>query len=164
MIRQGGFRGLSRAQKEIIGHWEAVRGDRSLPGKSDIDPGALRTHLASISIIELSAHGEARFRIAGSGLRRMLGGEMRGRFLNELESDLAAMWSLGLNGAIRRAEPVGGIVERSKDQHAWLRLPLEAENGARNLVMCHDVLLSNRKPERPEHEDFLSALTRGLAA
>lgn len=164
MIRQGGFRGLSRAQKEIIAHWEAVRGDRSLPGKNEIDPGALRAHLASISIIELGPHGEARFRIAGSGLRRMLGGEMRGRFLSELENDIAAMWSLGLDGAIRRAEPVGGIIERTRDRHAWLRLPLEAENGGRNLVMCHDVLLGNRNMERPEHEDFLSALTRGLAA
>ena len=163
MAAQAGFRGLNAAQKDIVAHWHAVRGNRRMPGKGDIDPGALRAHLASISIVEVDYHGEARFRIAGSGLRRILGGEMRGRRLSELEHDKAEMWSLGLSVAIDRAQPVGGVISRQNDRHAWLRLPLGGD-GASNLVLCHDVLLAYESVDGPDRFSLFPTAPQGLAA
>ncbi|RIJ14508.1 PAS domain-containing protein [Henriciella mobilis] len=163
MTAKAGFRGLNAAQREIVSHWYEVKGDRLVPGKADIDPGALRAHLASISIVEVDFRGQARFRIAGSGLRRILGGEMRGRLINELERDKADMWSLGLMAAIDRIEPVGGIIDRAKDRHAWLRLPLGSA-GTSSFVLCHDVLLAHEVPEEPKGFGLFSAAPSGLAA
>ncbi|WP_300393799.1 PAS domain-containing protein [Henriciella sp.] len=164
MNAKAGFRGLNAAQREIVAHWHSVRGTRLLPGKSDIDPGALRAHLASISIVEVDDRGEARFRIAGSGLRRILGGEMRGRALRELDREKAEMWSLGLSAAIDRAVPVGGIIDRAKDRHAWLRLPLGGGAGAASLVLCHDVLVAHESTDDPKPFGIFSGRPHGLAA
>lgn len=164
MKSQTGFRGLSAAQKDIIAHWHQARDGREMPLKTDIDPGALRTHLASISMVEVDRSGAARFRIAGTRLREILGGEMRGRSLSELSRDKAEMWSLGLISAVERGEPVGGIIDRQKDRHAWLRLPLDPGPGIARLVLCHDVLLpSETRDERPGFSIF-SPLRPHLAA
>ena len=163
MTAEAGFRGLNAAQKEIILHWTSARGNRAMPGKGDIDPGVLKAHLASISMVEVDYRGEARFRIVGSGLRKILGGEMRGRLLSELERDKADMWSLGLMAAIDRVEPVGGVIDRGNDRHAWLRLPL-GSTGATSLVLCHDVIMAHPSTERaPDFTEF-SFPPRGLAA
>lgn len=163
MTAKAGFRGLNTAQREIISHWYNVKGNRTVPDKADIDPGALKAHLASISIVEVDYRGEARFRIAGSGLRRILGGEMRGSLLCELEREKAEMWSLGLMAAIDRAEPVGGIISRSKDRHAWLRLPLGGA-GMTSLVLCHDVLMAHEAAKEPVGYGLFSSSPRGIAA
>ena len=134
-----------------------------MPGKGDIDPGVLKAHLASISMIEVDYRGEARFRIVGSGLRGILGGEMRGRLLSELEPDKADMWSLGLMAAIDRVEPVGGVIDRGTDRHAWLRLPL-ASSGATSLVLCHDVNMAHPTTETSPDISAFSFRARGLAA
>ncbi len=143
MMTRTGFRGLNSAQRDIIAHWQVVKGERDMPRKSDIDPGTLKSHLASISMIEVDYSGEARFRLVGTRLRQILGGEMRGRSLRELESDKAEMWSLGLIAAIERGRPTGGVINRKHDRHAWLRLPLDPGPAIARLVLCHDVLLSH---------------------
>ena len=164
MHKATGLRGLNAAQREIITHWNAVRGDRDVPAKSDIDPGTLRAHLGSISIVEVDRWGEARFRIAGTRLRQILGGEMRGRCLSELDADKAEMWSLGLASAMQRAEPVGGIITRRFDRHAWLRLPLDPGTGFSGLLLCHDVILSPETRDEPEPSTRPSMLPGSLAA
>lgn len=163
MTSQNGFRGLNAAQKDIISYWHKVRLGREMPLKSDIDPGALRAHLASISMIEVDLSGRARFRIVGSRLRQILGGEMRGRCLSELEPEKAEMWSLGLSSAIDRSEPVGGVLERNRAYHAWLRLPLDPGAGAGRLVLCHDVLIG-RQAREPESDSMLFSTVRSSLA
>ena len=164
MTSQNGFRGLNAAQKEIVSHWYAVRGARDVPLKSDIDPGRLRAHLASISMVEVDLAGRARFRLVGSRLRQILGGEMRGRWLSELEPEKAEMWSLGLASAIEGARPVGGIIDRAHDYHAWLRLPLEPGEGMSRLVLCHDVLVGHEATEPRKESTLFSSIRNSLAA
>lgn len=137
-----GFRGLTASQTDLVRHWYACCQDQALPQREWLDPGAIRAHLACISIVEVEPCGEVRFRLAGSGLRQVLGREMRGRLLSELDQTLSDMWSLGLSNAIEQMRPVGGLIEREFDAHAWLRLPLySARSGA--LVMCHDALIAS---------------------
>lgn len=140
LLESNSFSGLTSAQSDLIKHWYDSQSGFALPRREDIDPGALRSHLASLSIVEVAETGQVKFRLAGSGLRSILGKEMRGRFLSDLDQSLSDMWSLGLSSALERGRPVGGLIERHKDKHAWLRLPLRsAATGV--LILCHDTIL-----------------------
>ncbi len=141
MYESNSFSGLTKTQTAIISYWHARRMHNQMPTRDDIDPGALRSHLAAISMIEIEADGGVRFRLAGSEVRAVFGREMRGRRLHEFPGAAADMWSLGLTAALDRRAPVGGIIQREHDRHAWLRLPLEVTGGA-CLVLCHDMVLA----------------------
>jgi hypothetical protein len=134
------FTGLTEAQASIVKYWQSRSVGQAMPRRDDIDPGVLRSHLAAISIVEIESDGGVRFRIAGSGLRNVLGQEMRGRRLSEVHGEAADMWSLGLTAVLERGVPVGGIIDRANDRHSWLRLPLIGLDGAQ-IVLCHDVLM-----------------------
>lgn len=139
-----GFKGLTEAQSDLIAHWKG-RGIGMLPpAREQLDPGAIRAHLSSISIVEIGQYGRARFRLAGSALRAIFGREMRGRFLSDLDQEIFEMWSLGLSRVLDQRRPIGGLIERDADVHAWLRLPLQnGPTGA--MVLCHDSLIPNAR-------------------
>jgi len=138
------FAGFTPSQIDLLQHWESRRHGLCLPQREDLDPGAIRAHLAAISIVEIEPHGQVRFRLAGSGLRDILGREMRGRCVHELDKTVGEMWSLGLASALDQLRPVGGLIERETDCHAWLRLPLHSPR-SHALVLCHDMLVSKER-------------------
>ena len=144
MLNQS-FQGVTDAQSDIISHWRSLAAQSRLPcpQRRQVNPGALRTHLAHLSILEVGSDGRARFRIAGSRLCEILEMDPRGRCVCDLPAGLADMWMLGLEAAIARAEPVGGIIaDRSGGRpHAWLRLPLVDGDGRMRLILCHDQLI-----------------------
>ena len=144
MNESNGFSGLIRAQGPIISYWRSHCRGGQLPERSDIDPGVLRSHLAAISIVEIEPDGGVRFRIAGSEVRTVFGQEMRGRRLDEFDTPAADMWSLGLTAVLDRQQPVGGLIKRSHDSHAWLRLPLRPTVRG-HVVLCHDMLVANAR-------------------
>ncbi len=135
------FSGRTKAQTAIISYWRSKCLGGQLPNRENIDPGVLRSHLAAISIVEIEPTGSVRFRLAGSEVRAVFGQEMRGRRLQEFTGPVADMWSLGLTAVLDKGAPVGGIIARANDRHAWLRLPLQTANG-KSLILCHDMLLS----------------------
>ncbi len=139
-----GFQGLTDAQSDLISYWRDSHIVGVPPAREALDPGAIRAHLSSISIVEIGRDGQARFRLAGSKLRQVFGCDMRGRSLTELEPGAFEMWSLGLSHVLEQQRPVGGLIERGFDTHAWLRLPLQGgPSGA--LILCHDSLIPNAR-------------------
>lgn len=146
-----GFAGLTRAQTELVQHWQACRRSGVLPSRACLDPGAIKAHLSSISMIEVNESGRAKFRLAGSGLRELFGQEMRGRLLSDLDQTTFEMWSLGLARAFDMQQPIGGLIERELDSHAWLRLPLRSERSGA-LVLCHDALIPNARLQPQSHK------------
>ena len=164
MKQSHAFSGQTLAQREIIAHWKSIRREGRLPLRAEINPGTLRAHLSSISMIEVDADGEARFRLIGSKLHSIFGGDMRGRNLSELASDKAAMWMLGLSSAINHGRPVGGIVNRAHDRHAWLRVPLDSGIYGKSLVLCHDMLLSQDEVDGHDPFGLFSTPEDSLAA
>lgn len=139
-----GFAGLTHAQSELIEHWRETSEHGVLPARTRLDPGAIKAHLSAISIIEVSNHGRATFRLAGSGLRRIFGKEMRGRAVSDLDQTMYEMWSLGLERALDMQQPIGGMIAGAETSHAWLRLPLRSEHrGA--MLLCHDALIPNAR-------------------
>lgn len=159
------FLGLTHAQAVLVKHWNACCPDGALPNREGLDPGAIKAHLSAISIVEMAANGRATFRLAGSELRQIFGCEMRGRLLSELDRTTYEMWSLGLARALDMQQPIGGMIEREDNTHAWLRLPLQSEQGGA-MVLCHDALIPNARlrPRNGRQSRSLINKTHHLAA
>lgn len=158
-----GFRGLTSAQCSIVEYWESRRATETLPYRHHIDPGALRSHLSDISIVEIDPQGEVVFRVVGSGLRSVLGRNVQGHALSTLDGSVADMFTLGLSTALSRQLPAGGIIDRQNDRHAWLRLPLLDQKGGVSLVLCHDHLLK-RSGSKSDISYTISNIKPGIAA
>jgi hypothetical protein len=69
-----GFSALS----QIEAYWEALRGSRQMPKRSEIDPRGIESALEYTFVLERIAIGMARLRIAGSHLNNLMGMEVRG--------------------------------------------------------------------------------------
>lgn len=69
---------------QVEAYWEAVRGTRLLPKRSDIDPRGIERALEYAFILERIAPGVARLRIAGSHLSDLMGMEVRGMPLTSM--------------------------------------------------------------------------------
>ncbi|HVJ51911.1 MAG TPA: PAS domain-containing protein [Aliidongia sp.] len=63
----------------LLTYWDGLRGDRIRPERREIDPGAIKSILPFIYILEAASHGEVRFRLAGTALRDLFGFELSGR-------------------------------------------------------------------------------------
>ena len=63
---------------QIEGYWNALRGSRMLPLRSEIDPRGLKGSLEYCFVLERIAPGLARLRVAGSHLGDLMGMEVRG--------------------------------------------------------------------------------------
>lgn len=143
------FSGLTEAQRLLIAHWHAVRAADGRVPREAIDPGTILPALASLSIVEMDEAGEGRFRIAGSRLRDLFGMDVRGRRVAEIAGTHGECYALGLNAALDRGVPVGGVIEQGGRLHAWLRLPLADENGQLTQVLCHDEFIAQRRDPLP---------------
>ena len=67
-----------RALAQVESYWEAVRGNRLMPKRSEIDPRGIETALEFSFVLERIAPGMARLRIAGAHLGDIMGMEVRG--------------------------------------------------------------------------------------
>jgi hypothetical protein len=63
----------------LLAYWDQLRGDRVTPKRGEIDPGAIKSALPFIYILESVSHREIRFRLAGTALRDLFGFELSGR-------------------------------------------------------------------------------------
>lgn len=66
------------ALNQVESYWEALRGTRMMPKRSEIDPRGIESALEYTFILERIAPGMARLRIAGSHLSDLMGMEVRG--------------------------------------------------------------------------------------
>ncbi|MEL7054959.1 MAG: PAS domain-containing protein [Pseudomonadota bacterium] len=159
------FAGLTKAQAELVKHWRDCSRHNDMPSRECLDPGAIKMHLSEISMVEMSDRGEARFRLAGSGLRQLFGREMRGRLLSDLNQTTFEMWTLGLSRALDMGQPIGGLIDQGGTSHAWLRLPLRSE-GLDAVVLCHDALIPNARLNAHSHSQSHKSVNidRSIAA
>ncbi|WP_138919499.1 PAS domain-containing protein [Oceanicola sp. S124] len=118
VITMAGFVSQARftAVQEVEAYWEAIRGGRLVPRRSDIDPRGIERALEYAFILERVAPGIARMRIAGSHLSDLMGMEVRGMPLS------AFMTPQGRN-------QLGEVLEEVFDSPAKATLDLHAERG-----------------------------------
>ncbi|SOE08334.1 hypothetical protein SAMN05877838_0045 [Hoeflea halophila] len=85
---------------ELFDYWTEKRGQRTAPGRTDIEPAEIRTLLPHVFICDLTADGQLNFRLAGTALCALHGKELKG----------AAFSSLWLPDGARHAARTGASV------------------------------------------------------
>jgi hypothetical protein len=69
----------TQACRMLFEAWHAWRSESLLPKHTDVDPNELKSVLPQIGILEIRARDSAVFRLAGSGLRDIVGLDLTGR-------------------------------------------------------------------------------------
>jgi hypothetical protein len=116
----------------LEGHWNKIRGDRTMPRRDEIDPVELLPWLPYISIVEL--HYEpfrVRYRVVGTEVARIVGEDFSHRWLDDTgwgEDSIALNRLLYERVAERRAPSFGLSVVNWRDtpDHVfqWALFPL----------------------------------------
>lgn len=105
------------ATKALHAYWDRLRGARSAPDRTDLDPGAIRDLLGDVFLLELGCMDRHVVRLAGTRICTLLGRELKDRpfaetFAAEEWHDLFAL----LDGVARTAVPVvAGVVGETAD-------------------------------------------------
>ncbi len=121
---------------QVEAYWEALRGTRLLPKRSDIDPRGIEQALENAFILERIAPGIARLRIAGSHLNDLMGMEVRGMPLTafftpdaraEIADLLEVVFQTPAIATLHLSSPAGG--GRPRMEARVILLPLKSDLG-----------------------------------
>ena len=145
---------MTPTQTEVLRLWREAGVGQTIPHREDLDPGAMRAHLASLSIVQIEQDGQVRFRLFGSALRSLAGRDFKGCRLVDLPEPQSDLMMQGLNIVLERSEPAVGVSDCGKVRHAWMRLPLYSARGE-TLILCHDEMLPSARG-RGEESDTIS--------
>ena len=126
-------------QVQVLESWRKGLRGRTFITCADIDIPAINRELAYVSVLSCEG-GKFRFRLAGTGLHHVFGGEARGKGADEIEACRGgAMWAELATRSMLRAMPVSGVTPMADGTlHYWLRLPLSSDGIEANMVLCHD--------------------------
>ena len=107
----------------VLRYWERLRAGRTAPMRSELDPRQIEDALENTLILERTAPGHVRIRLAGMHLSELMGMEVRGMTPDALiePNDRAAFMTL-LEGIFERPE----IIEIDLVSRPRARLPLRA--------------------------------------
>lgn len=130
--------------RELYNYWDALRRSRTAPLRSEIDPRALKQLLSSLFILQRISDDDYSFRLAGTGLCRQFGRELRSEnFLgNWQRNEAASLRSLFESITLdRTAAVLGATATYSNDSQAaleYLFVPvrLDASREVRILGCC----------------------------
>lgn len=128
-----------RGQQKVLDAWSKRLRGRNFITCEDIDIPAINRELAYISLLGCD-DGQLRFRLAGTGLQHIFGGEARGKATSEIEACRGgSMWTELATRSMLRAMPISGMTELSDGSvHFWLRLPVSSNGVEADMVLCHD--------------------------
>ena len=117
-------------------YWEALRGTRIMPKRSEIDPRGIEAALEHAFILERIAPGIARLRVAGSHLTDLMGMEVRGMplttfFLPDDRRPVSNMLEevFQAPGVATLKLESGGAVGRPSLEARMLLMPLKSDLG-----------------------------------
>ena len=130
-----------RVTRAIFGYWDALRGTRPAPERTDIDPGAIRSCLAKTFILTFDPDRGHQFRIAGTSLCETFGSELTGTPFSELwgQSEQQAVCEL-IRTVTQDAEGVvAGVTGRNADgdtaELEMILLPLASGDKGRERLL-----------------------------
>jgi hypothetical protein len=93
--------------EELFKYWNRLRGARLAPERNLFDPGAVRTHLASLLMLEVDRERTYPLRLSGSKMNALLGGEGKGRcFLDLWHKDDRSIVSEALSHVLDGPVPI----------------------------------------------------------
>lgn len=147
-------------QREVYAYWRDLCRDGHPPARSDFRPAGIVRRLPLVSMVEISDCARRfRCRLAGTGLREMLGEELTGRFVGDLGfGDDTGFAREVYDGVAASGEPAQGYSrfawrDRPAMVQAWLRLPLAGSDGRVSTILGYDRFLPmERLTARPRAE------------
>jgi hypothetical protein len=103
------------ATRTLFAYWNSLRGERTAPERSEIDPVAIRDILADTFVCEVDTQAGHPFRLAGTRLCGLFGRELKGR-------GFASLWDPGTGsvGARESARLVDAVLAESRPVVAGL--------------------------------------------
>jgi hypothetical protein len=138
-------------QTKVLDAWRKRLRGRSFITCEDIDIPGINRELAYVSVLSCEG-GQFRFRLAGTGLQHVFGGEARGKATNEIDACRGgSMWAEMATRSMLRAMPVSGATRLADGSiHYWLRLPLSSNGIEADMVLCHDRYLPAEAAADPD--------------
>lgn len=122
---------------DLFTHWNERRGNHAAPGRSDIDPAAIRHSLGDVFMLAVDFSGEYRFRLSGTRICSLMGRELKNELFSTLWGE-ASQPSMQHLLAIMEEEQIGataGAVGFTTDglatEFELLLLPLSRQGHAR---------------------------------
>ncbi len=142
-----------RSHEEIFRYWKGLRRRGRLPSRADIDPGALKKRLSTISLIDVldpKPDNDAvafRQRLTGTDLFDAYGREITGESLSKIyTASEAQYWAEALTFVVEQAKPNVGLHSMAWRGAKglslfWLRLPLASDGVNVDMILGHDALI-----------------------
>ena len=110
--------------RDALAHWDALRCDRLVPARTEIDPTALSDILGHAAMLERPRPGTIRIRLAGGRIQALMGMEVRGMPLRAL-FDLASRARITEAAEQALAEPSVLIVDAISPAPRFGALPAD---------------------------------------
>jgi len=124
----------SKTAIEIYAYWDALRGHRDVPSRSQIEPGQIRNILSDLFILEKTPRGDIRFRLAGTRICSLFARELRG-------STFDALWLASQTGRLAR------IAEQVMTEKTPVVLSASSLAGTADRLPTEIILLPLRSPD-----------------
>ncbi|WP_164726816.1 PAS domain-containing protein [Shimia sediminis] len=131
--------------QEIEAYWEALREDRDMPLRMDVDPRGIETALRHSFILERMAPGMARIRVAGGVFSEVMGMETRGM-------PMSALFGPSARDGFR------DVLEGVFSGPARARLRLEGERGFGRPAISGEMILLPLRSSRGDVTRVLGGL------
>lgn len=97
----------------VEAYWDALRAEREMPKRAEIDPRGIESALEHAFILERVAPGVARMRIAGSHLNDIMGMEARGMPITAFFEQDARLKVAGLLEEVFQTPATAEVIMRS---------------------------------------------------
>ncbi len=134
---------LNAHTQKLLSYWRRLRGDRLVPRKDEIDPRAIKDHLAFCFLVQRDGEDRFTFRLAGTGLCELFGQELKGHnFIHYWadEARSAARTALG-RVATLSVPTVAVCVAETADlkpiRAEMILVPFEGGRGEGTLMLGH---------------------------
>lgn len=138
------------ATRALYAYWDRCRGERAAPDRADIEPGAIRHVLGDTFIVTFDPKAGHPFRLAGTRICALFGGELKDSSFADLWTDETRSEMLHLIATV--ANDMTGVVTSATSATAdgqsldleLLMLPLRGQRMATRL-------LGSLSPMRPPY-------------
>jgi len=119
--------------RQLLAHWDALRGAQAMPASARIDPVALWGWLGNLILVEATEAGDFRYRVYGTGLAEYFGRDLTGKTTAALRPDVRELVRREYEEVLRTACPLLVTHTRSVHRHAMvfekLILPFADDSG-----------------------------------
>lgn len=143
----------------LFDYWTQKRGDRLMPGRSDIDPLDLKEHMGQLHLIDVLGPHDFRYRIYGSRITNPDLADMTGRSPSDYDDTaFASMTMRHYQSCVDERAPVFhhvvGEIQLHRYEYKRLCLPLSKDGTVVNMILASPIrmVIPSSLPHRGRFE------------